>query len=538
MKVSAATLALAALAAPVLASGPGGGHGGGPGGPGGGHGGPGGGHGGPGGPGGPGRSDKPGKPGKYVTSEALQDKITLKKLLAGSNKLQEFADNNGGNRAFGSGGHNATVDYIVKTLEKTGYYDVYKQPLSEIFSTGKGTVAINGEPIEHVIMTYSPSGSVTGPLVAANNLGCTPEDYPAEVAGNVALVSRGTCSFGEKSVAAKAAGAVGVLCYNNMEGGISGTLGSAYGDYAAITGISGEKGAELLALLEQGPVSVDYQIDAIVETRTTYNVIAETKGGDHDNVLILGGHTDSVAGGPGINDDGSGTIGVLNVAVALSDFKVKNAVRFGFWTAEEFGLIGSYRYIESFNSSETELAKIRAYLNFDMIASPNYVYGIYDGNGDAFGMVGPDGSDSIEKLFEDFYDSKNEPHQPSEFSGRSDYAAFIQQGIPSGGVFTGAEVKKTEEQAAIFGGIAGESYDQNYHLAGDDIANLHHGAYLLNSKAIAHSVATYAMSWDSIPAVNVEKRRWDGDVAQHFKRKRDSRQHSHSDGPCGGGDLY
>ena len=153
-------------------------------------------------------------------------------------------------------------------------------------------------------------------------------------------------------------------------------------------------------------------------------------------------------------------------------------------------------------------------------------------------MVGPDGSDSIEKLFEDFYDSKNEPHQPSEFSGRSDYAAFIQQGIPSGGVFTGAEVKKTEEQAAIFGGIAGESYDQNYHLAGDDIANLHHGAYLLNSKAIAHSVATYAMSWDSIPAVNVEKRRWDGDVAQHFKRKRDSRQHSHSDGPCGGGDLY
>lgn len=70
------------------------------------------------------------------------------------------------------------------------------------------------------------------------------------------------------------------------------------------------------------------------------------------------------------SDDGSGTVGVLRVAEALTKFKVKNAVRFGFWGAEEFGLLGSYYYVNSLNSSEAEVAKIRAYLNFDMVRGP------------------------------------------------------------------------------------------------------------------------------------------------------------------------
>lgn len=119
------------------------------------------------------------------------------------------------------------------------------------------------------------------------------------------------------------------------------------------------------------------------------------------------------------------------------------------------------------------------------------------------------------------------------WTGRSDYAAFIENGIPSGGIFTGAEVLKTEEEAVLFGGEAGVAYDVNYHQAGDDITNLAHDAYLLNAKSIAHTVAKYAISWDSLPTVSLEKRRWDGDKAQHFKR---TGEHGHSHGgPCGGG---
>lgn len=126
---------------------------------------------------------------------------------------------------------------------------------------------------------------------------------------------------------------------------------------------------------------------------------------------------------------------------------------------------------------------------------------------------------------------------PAIWSGRSDYAGFIENGIPSGGLFTGAEVIKTEEEAQLFGGEAGVAYDINYHKAGDDINNLSHDAFLLNTKSIANSVAKYAISWDSLPSVSSNKRRWNADKAQHFKRSAAAHGHSH-EGPCGaGGDL-
>jgi len=206
-------------------------------------------------------------------------------------------------------------------------------------------------------------------LIAVNDIGCTAADYPAEVSGNIALISRGTCPFGQKATLAKAAGATGAVIYNNVDGALAGTLG-AVGDYAPTVGVTNEVGTSLLAQITAGGVEVTLDVDATEENRTTWNVIAETKGGDHNNVLVLGGHTDSVFAGPGINDDGSGTVGVLTVAQALTKYSVKNAVRFGFWSAEEFGLLGSKHYLKTINGtlsgSPEEVGKIRAYLNFDM----------------------------------------------------------------------------------------------------------------------------------------------------------------------------
>lgn len=167
------------------------------------------------------------------------------------------------------------------------------------------------------------------------------------------------------------------------------------------------------------------------------------------------------------------------------------------------------------------------------IASPNYVYGIYDGDGNAFNLTGPDGSDVIEKDFEEFYASKGVNSVPTAFSGRSDYAAFIENGIPAGGIFTGAEALKTEEEAALFGGEAGVAYDVNYHQVGDTVDNLNLEAFLINTKAIANSVAKYALSWDSLPAVNLLKRRVTGDKIQWAKRATHGHAHDHT-GPCGG----
>jgi Zn-dependent M28 family amino/carboxypeptidase len=392
-----------------------------------------------------------------VTSEALEELITLEDLLAGSQKLQDIADANGGQRAFGGAGHNATVDFLYDTLVGLDAYDVYKQPFVELFTAGTVEFAAGGEDYSAEYMTYGPGGDVSAPLVAVSNLGCDATDYPAEVSGSVALISRGTCPFAAKAQLAKAAGAVGAVIYNNVPGNLQGTLG-AVDDYAPTVGVTDETGAALLAKIEAGETVATYSVTAINETRTTYNVIAETKGGKKDDVLMLGGHTDSVYAGPGINDDGSGTIGVLTVAKALAGFSTTHAVRFGFWSAEEYGLLGSEYYLKSINGTlggnATEVGKIRAYLNFDMIASPNYVLGIYDGDGDAFNLTGPAGSDTIEKDFQDFYRSKGLPYVDSIFSGRSDYAAYLENGIAAGGLFTGAEVLKTAEEAALFGGEA------------------------------------------------------------------------------------
>lgn len=237
---------------------------------------------------------------KFVTSEKLQKRITLESLLEGSQKLQDLADANGGNRAFGSGGHNATVDYLFDTLNGLDYFDVVKQPFTEIFASAETSLTIGGEEVASDPLTYTPGGEASRPLVAIDNLGCTAEDFPAGVEGNIAFISRGECTFATKVTNAKGAGAVAAIIYNNAAGTLSGTLGEPFGDYVPCVGLSQEDAQPIIAALAEGEVTADVVVDAIVEERVNFNVIAETKGGDHDNVLVLGGHSDSVAAGPGI----------------------------------------------------------------------------------------------------------------------------------------------------------------------------------------------------------------------------------------------
>ncbi|KAK1828941.1 aminopeptidase Y precursor vacuolar [Podospora conica] len=475
---------------------------------------------------------KPDPPKGNVNSERLQAAITEASLRAGAQKLQDFADANGGNRAFGGPGHQATVDFLYDSLVKLDYYDVYKQEFTAPFSAGSAALTVGGLAVNAKVMTYSPSAAVEAGIVAASSLGCTVEDFPADVQGKIALIQRGECAFGLKATNAKTAGAVAAIIYNNVEGDLSGTLGEASDGYAPVAGISLEAGQAILASLEAGEVTAVFDVETIQEDRVTHNVIATTREGDQDNILVVGGHSDSVFDGPGLNDDGSGILGLLRIAEALSKFKVKNAVRFGFWSAEEFGLIGSYEYMKVLNQSETELGKLRAYLNVDMIASPNFMYGIYDGDGSAYNLTGPAGSDVLEADFEKFFAKNKLNSVPTEFSGRSDYAAFIENGIPSGGLFTGAEGKKTVEEAALFGGEAGVSYDINYHLKGDTIENIAWDAFLWNTKAVANSVAKYANSFDSLPPVNIVQRRQSGDRLSYTKRTTVHHKHSHS-APCG-----
>ncbi len=237
------------------------------------------------------------------------------------------------------------------------------------------------------------------------------------------------------------------------------------------------------------------------ETRIDYNVIAELPGKNEDNVVMAGAHLDSVIEGPGIQDNGSGSAALLETALLMANLNPENTLRFAWWAAEEQGLVGSADYVAGL--SPEELDRIALYMNYDMIGSPNYFFGVYDADESTFEapVAVPPGSTAIEDVYESYYTLIGEPYDDTEFSGRSDYEAFILAGIPSGGLFTGAEVVKTEEQEAIWGGTAGEQFDPCYHLACDDYNNISLHALEVNSDLVAFAMLTFAYSTESVNGV-------------------------------------
>ena len=225
--------------------------------------------------------------------------------------------------------------------------------------------------------------------------------------------------------------------------------------------------------------------NSLREILPTANVIAEKAGANRDNVVMAGAHLDSVLAGPGINDNGSGSAAILEVAQQIAKVDTQNTLRFAWWGAEESGLVGSTNYVNGLSQAEQD--KIALYLNFDMVGSPNYVFMTQDADQSSFTapVVVPPGSTAIEDLLESFYTWKGEPYDDAAFDGRSDYQRFIQVGIPAGGLFTGAEVRKTAEQQDIWGGTVGAQFDPCYHAACDTFANNNDHALDVNSDAIA-----------------------------------------------------
>jgi Zn-dependent M28 family amino/carboxypeptidase len=211
---------------------------------------------------------------------------------------------------------------------------------------------------------------------------------------------------------------------------------------------------------------------------------------------MVGAHLDSVSAGPGINDNGSGSGAILEVAEQIARVKPTNTVRFAWWGAEESGLVGSDFYVANLTAAERDA--IALYLTFDMIGSANFVRFIYDGDGSAFELEGPPGSGEIEALFEDFYTDRGLAFEPTEIDFRSDYAAFFENDIPFGGLFTGAEGIKTAAERDVYGGIIGEQYDPCYHEACDTFSNNNDGVLDLNSDAVAFATLTYAMSTETV----------------------------------------
>jgi Zn-dependent M28 family amino/carboxypeptidase len=239
------------------------------------------------------------------------------------------------------------------------------------------------------------------------------------------------------------------------------------------------------------------KLHAGVRVERTHNVVAQTKTGSTHDVVMAGAHLDSVPEGPGVNDNGSGVAAVLETAVQLgSSPQVHNAVRFAFWGAEEEGLIGSTHYVETLDAEA--LKDVALYLNFDMLASPNPGYFTYDGDQSAppssDGGVPrvPEGSAGIERTLAAYLDGAGKKAQDTDFDGRSDYDAFTQAGVPSGGLFAGAEDNMTAEQAKLWGGQADKPFDPNYHKSTDTLEHIDRNALEIQGRGVAYAIGLYA----------------------------------------------
>jgi Zn-dependent M28 family amino/carboxypeptidase len=474
------------------------------------------------------------------TYDTLLECVTLDGVREHQQALQEIAEKNDdefypGTRADGTKGYEDSVEYVVGVLEKAGYEVTFDELEFEFaFPSELRQLTPVEADYETGPFTGSGSGTVEGNVIpidislekgdlAVSTSGCEPEDFadftwsgPADIA----LVQRGTCFFGTKAFYAEQAGAEAVIIFNQGNTpdreellvadatSVDEPIPGAPGPITHGIPVVGASFADGQALAQEGSTAFVKVLPT--ETRTENSVIAELPGRNTDNVVMAGAHLDSVIEGPGINDDGSGTAALLETAQAMANSRPENSLRFAFWAGEELGLLGSTHYVAGL--SPKELDRIALYLNYDMIGSPNYIQMVYDADESTFPADDdgdpatppvniPEGSIAIEDLFESYYTAVDEPYDDSAFDGRSDYQAFIDNGIPSGGLFTGAEVIKTEEQAAIWGGTAGEQFDPCYHLACDDIDNVDLHALEVNSDLVAFAMLTYAFSTETVNGV-------------------------------------
>ena len=161
-------------------------------------------------------------------------------------------------------------------------------------------------------------------------------------------------------------------------------------------------------------------------------------------------------------------------------------------------------------------------LNFDMVASPNFVRFVYDGDlSDSAPLPGgaPPGSAAIETLFLDYFASQGLATRPTAFDGRSDCGPFIDAGIPAGGLFTGAEGIKTASAGRYLWRHRWRARTTCYHLA-DDIDNLSLPALDQMSDAAAHATISLAQSTQAVNSENPARATSTSSPPNHPRRSR------------------
>ncbi len=385
------------------------------------------------------------------------------------------------------------MDYVAKLMKEAGYnvtiqtykffYFAYNgvPAFSEVSPTSHNYQVLTewnpGQSYGTANASIQPAGGIVNPPTptSSSTSGCTAADFSGFVPGRIAVIQRGGCNFGLKVVNAQAAGAAGVIIFNEGNPGRTAVLSGSLVDGAGnrivptipVAFTSFALGDALLSQYQQAVTAgtalpvVNQTINATVDpNRDDYNVIADSKGGDPNHVLVVDAHLDAIYGA-GILDNASGSATILDIAQMMRKVNPRNKLRFIWFGGEELGLLGSQYYVN--NLSPTELSKIGYDLDADVTATPNYVVGVLDPAGvDLFGRT-------VSRQFPpqiyqpstvardqgiQYFNSLGLNHELFSPVG-TDAINFNIVGIPASGVLTGQDCCKTQDDVNLFGGTLG-----------------------------------------------------------------------------------
>ncbi|CAF0797598.1 unnamed protein product [Adineta steineri] len=466
-------------------------------------------------------------------SISFVNEIKSDDLMKHLNELQKIADKSNGTRAIGTQGFNDTIDYITNQLKQNTNFVIQHEYFNLRNSILKGIPKFQSE-INNIIddyiyltdfthIIYSPSANFDSfiQLVVIPNLGCQDIDWiNVSNTNSIALVKRGDCGFAEKAQFAEKYRVKGFLIYNdgiapdrfqayqNVRGTMNGTIPGYFLSYSL-----GMKFINAASNINTN-ISIIMNSD-VYDAQGIANICADTPTGDKTKTIIVGSHSDGVLDGSGINDNGSGTIGNLVLALTLARLLKESSsnyipyeyrVRFCWWGAEELGLIGSIYHVEQASLSHATIESGRlqdylSYFNYDMIGFSNYNFGILDSIDGIYVPSGtPEhaiiGTDKIANLFQQWFNQQKLPWTQSGVGGGSDFVPFLTAGIAVGGVNTGANgIKSATERDEITvalgagnGGLANVAYDSCYHQQCDRIQNINPFAYEISVKAAAYAI--------------------------------------------------
>jgi hypothetical protein len=426
------------------------------------------------------------------TVKKLVSCVQTNDLWAHMQAFWQIAQDNPGpdghpSRNSGEPGYRASVDYVADLMRQAGY-NVTIQPYTFDYFAYQGVPSMSEvTPVAHdytLVTDWNPGrslGSANAPIQpvgvvipspGGSTSGCDPSDFTNAnfTAGNIALIQRGTCTFSQKIANAQAAGASGVIIFNEgntpeRSGVFNGSLSSVPTIPVAFT--SFDIGNDLYQQYLAGtPPVMNLKVQGIEDpNRLDWNVIADSKGGDPHHVLVVDAHLDAIYGA-GMLDNASGSATILDIAQMMKNVNPLNKVRFIWFGGEELGEFGSMHYVN--NLTPAQLADTRYDLDADVTATPNYSLGILDPAAvDLFGrtvskqfppqVYGP--SLVARDQMVDYYNSVGKNHIFFSPVG-TDAEQFNLAGVPASGVLTGQDCCKTQQEVDLFGGFTG-NYEGN-----------------------------------------------------------------------------